>query len=53
MTLDLVVQPIQIIVGMALIIYTLGYSALVGLAVLALTGPIQGDQLLNDAPKLK
>ena len=33
MTLDLVVQPIQILVGIALLIYTLGYSALVGLAV--------------------
>jgi hypothetical protein len=33
MTLDLVVQPVQIVVGMGLLIYTLGYSALVGLAV--------------------
>jgi hypothetical protein len=33
MTLDLVVQPVQILVGLGLIIYTLGYSALVGLAV--------------------
>lgn len=33
MTLDLVVQPLQIVVGMGLLIYTLGYSALVGLAV--------------------
>ena len=33
MTLDLAVQPLQILVGMGLIIYTLGYSALVGLAV--------------------
>jgi ATP-binding cassette subfamily C (CFTR/MRP) protein 1 len=43
MTLDLVVQPLQILVGMVLLIHTLGYSALVGLAVLALAGPIQGD----------
>jgi hypothetical protein len=33
MTLDLVVQPVQIVVGMGLLIYTLGCSALVGLAV--------------------
>ena len=33
MTLDLAVQPLQILIGMGLIIYTLGYSALVGLAV--------------------
>jgi hypothetical protein len=33
MTLQLAVQPIQILVGIALLIYTLGYSALVGLAV--------------------
>lgn len=33
MTVDLFVQPIQILVGMALVIYTLGYSALVGMAV--------------------
>lgn len=33
MTLNLVVQPLQILVGIALLIYTLGYSALVGLAV--------------------
>jgi hypothetical protein len=53
MTLDLVVQPIQILVGIALLIWTLGYSALVGLAVgaflmstdsqtLMVAGPIQG-----------
>ncbi|WWC92110.1 uncharacterized protein L201_007064 [Kwoniella dendrophila CBS 6074] len=41
MTLDLVVQPIQIAVGLGLLIWTLGYSALVGLAVLALAGPLQ------------
>ena len=33
MTLNLVVQPLQILIGIALLIYTLGYSALVGLAV--------------------
>ena len=33
MTLNLVVEPFQILVGIALLIYTLGYSALVGLAV--------------------
>ncbi|WWC65416.1 uncharacterized protein I303_108034 [Kwoniella dejecticola CBS 10117] len=41
MTLDLVVQPVQIAVGLGLLIWTLGYSALVGLAVLALAGPLQ------------
>ncbi|KAE8541543.1 hypothetical protein D1P53_002905 [Cryptococcus gattii VGV] len=41
MTLDLVVQPVQIVVGLGLLIWTLGYSALVGLAVLALAGPLQ------------
>ncbi|WWD20530.1 hypothetical protein CI109_105006 [Kwoniella shandongensis] len=41
MTLDLVVQPVQIVVGLGLLIWTLGYSALVGLAVLAAAGPIQ------------
>ena len=33
MTLNLVVQPLHILVGIGLLIYTLGYSALVGLAV--------------------
>ena len=33
MTLSLVVQPAQILVGIGLLIGTLGYSALVGLAV--------------------
>ncbi|ORY22828.1 ABC transporter type 1, transmembrane domain-containing protein [Naematelia encephala] len=42
MTVDLVVQPLQIVVGIALLIYTLGYSALVGLAVLVASTPIQG-----------
>ncbi|WVQ95732.1 hypothetical protein IAU59_002831 [Kwoniella sp. CBS 9459] len=41
MTLDLVVQPVQILVGLGLLIWTLSYSALVGLAVLALAGPLQ------------
>ncbi|EAL23016.1 hypothetical protein CNBA7830 [Cryptococcus deneoformans B-3501A] len=41
MTLDLVVQPVQIVVGLGLLIWTLGYSALVGLAVMALAGPLQ------------
>ncbi|WVQ85784.1 hypothetical protein IAT38_007951 [Cryptococcus sp. DSM 104549] len=41
MTLDLVVQPVQIAVGLGLLIWALGYSALVGVAVLALAGPIQ------------
>ncbi len=38
MTLNLVVQPLQILVGIALLIYTLGYSALVGLAVRMVMG---------------
>lgn len=33
MTLDLVVQPVQIVVGLGLLVWILGYSALVGLAV--------------------
>ncbi|WVF68119.1 hypothetical protein IAT40_002882 [Kwoniella sp. CBS 6097] len=41
MTLDLVVQPVQILVGLGLLVWTLGYSALVGVAVLALAGPLQ------------
>nr|XP_019008004.1 cadmium ion transporter [Kwoniella pini CBS 10737]OCF46785.1 cadmium ion transporter [Kwoniella pini CBS 10737] len=41
MTLDLIVQPMQIAVGLGLLIWTLGYSALVGLAVLTLAGPLQ------------
>nr|ODN90116.1 cadmium ion transporter [Cryptococcus depauperatus CBS 7841] len=41
MTLDLIVQPVQILVGLGLLIWTLGYSALVGVAVLALAGPLQ------------
>ncbi|KAL0253531.1 hypothetical protein I308_100904 [Cryptococcus tetragattii IND107] len=41
MTLDLVVQPVQIVVGLGLLIWTLGYSALVGRAVLALAGPLR------------
>ncbi|KIR68936.1 cadmium ion transporter [Cryptococcus bacillisporus CA1873] len=41
MTLDLVMQPVQIVVGLGLLIWTLRYSALVGLAVLALVGPLQ------------
>jgi hypothetical protein len=30
---ELVVQPLQILIGIALLIYILGYSALVGLLV--------------------
>lgn len=41
-TVNLVVQPFEIIVGIALLIYTLGYSALVGLLVLILATPLQG-----------
>ncbi|WRT70501.1 uncharacterized protein IL334_007499 [Kwoniella shivajii] len=41
MTLDLIVQPVQILVGLGLLIWTLGYSAMVGLAVLTLAGPLQ------------
>ncbi|WVQ63105.1 uncharacterized protein L199_001256 [Kwoniella botswanensis] len=41
MTLDLVVQAIQIAIGLGLLFWTLGYSALVGLAILALAGPLQ------------
>lgn len=43
MTIDLVVQPVQILVGIALLLYTLGYSALVGLAVLVCATPLQGE----------
>ncbi|KAL8287275.1 hypothetical protein RQP46_003727 [Phenoliferia psychrophenolica] len=35
------VDPIQIVIGVILLIINLGYSALVGLAVLVLNGPIQ------------
>ena len=42
MTINLVVEPLQIIVGIALLIYTLGYSALVGLAILLAAAPFQG-----------
>ena len=41
-TVNLVVQPFEIVVGIALLIYTLGYSALVGLLVLILATPLQG-----------
>ncbi|KAL7425014.1 hypothetical protein Q5752_000701 [Cryptotrichosporon argae] len=41
MTLDLVVQPVQIVIGVGLLLYTMGYSALVGLVVLCLAGPLQ------------
>ena len=44
MTINLTIQPIQILVGIGLLIYTLGYSALVGLAVLVLSTPLQGAQ---------
>ncbi|CAD6567059.1 MAG: hypothetical protein TREMPRED_003289 [Tremellales sp. Tagirdzhanova-0007] len=47
MTLNLVVEPLQILVGIALLIYTLGYSALVGLAVLVLATPIQGHMFVR------
>lgn len=39
---DVWIQPISIIVGLAILIHTIGYSALVGLAVLLLGIPIQG-----------
>ncbi|ODN79695.1 hypothetical protein L202_03623 [Cryptococcus amylolentus CBS 6039] len=38
-SLDITSAPLFIILGTALLIYTLGYSALVGIGVLALTGP--------------
>ncbi|KAL7422108.1 hypothetical protein Q5752_002751 [Cryptotrichosporon argae] len=41
-TIELFIQPIQVLVGIALLLYTLGYSALVGLAVLILFTPTQG-----------
>ncbi|EIW71607.1 hypothetical protein TREMEDRAFT_27765 [Tremella mesenterica DSM 1558] len=41
-TVDLPVQPVIILVGIGLLIYTLGYSALVGLGVLFIAAPSQG-----------
>ncbi|WVQ83340.1 hypothetical protein IAT38_005479 [Cryptococcus sp. DSM 104549] len=39
--LDIPQMPISLAVGIGLLIYTLGYSALVGLGVLLLTGPLK------------
>ncbi|WWC92897.1 uncharacterized protein L201_007859 [Kwoniella dendrophila CBS 6074] len=39
---SLIVDPITLIAGIALLIYNLGYSALVGVAVLAVAAPAQG-----------
>ena len=39
---DIWIQPINIIVGLAILLHTIGYSALVGLGVLLLGLPIQG-----------
>ncbi|EPQ52804.1 multidrug resistance-associated ABC transporter [Gloeophyllum trabeum ATCC 11539] len=39
---ELWIAPIQIIVGLALLIYNLGYSALVGLGVFIFGAPVQG-----------
>ena len=47
LTLNLATYPIQILVGIALLIYTLGYSALVGLAVLILSTPMQGQMFVR------
>ncbi|OCF43886.1 hypothetical protein I317_02329 [Kwoniella heveanensis CBS 569] len=41
-TIVIPVDPIIILVGLGLLIYTLGYSALVGFGVLCLAGPSQG-----------
>ena len=54
MTLSLVVQPVQILVGIGLLIGTLGYSALVGLLVSDTDGlesqlTYQPDSHLGDA----
>ena len=49
MTVNLCIQPLQILVGIGLLIYTLGYSALVGLAVLVLSTPMQGEFCLEIA----
>ena len=40
--IELPIQPLVIVAGVALLIYTLGYSALVGLAVLFIFAPLQG-----------
>lgn len=40
--IELPIQPLVIVAGVALLIYTLGYSALVGLAVLFVFAPLQG-----------
>lgn len=47
MTVTIAVEPIQIVVGIALLIYTLGYSALVGLAVLVLAVPFQSAMFVR------
>ncbi|KZT29756.1 multidrug resistance-associated ABC transporter [Neolentinus lepideus HHB14362 ss-1] len=39
---ELWLSPIQMIIGIALLIYNLGYSALVGLGVLIFSAPLQG-----------
>lgn len=46
MSMSLIIQPLQILVGIALLIWTLGYSALVGLAILIASTPLQGRLLL-------
>lgn len=40
--IELPIQPLVIIAGIALLVYTLGYSALVGLAILFIFAPLQG-----------
>lgn len=40
--IELPIQPLVIIAGIALLIWTLGYSALVGLGILLVFAPMQG-----------
>lgn len=47
LSLNLVSQPIQIVVGIALLIWTLGYSALVGFGVVFLALPFQYLMFFN------
>jgi len=42
LSIEALVEPISILVGMALLLYYLGYSALVGIAVLLSSTPIMG-----------
>lgn len=51
LSLNLISEPIQIIVGIALLIWTLGYSALVGLGVLIFAMPFQGKRCVQCTTK--